>query len=118
MKKLNHITPYLAKLGWLNIRKRRFYFLDSLKYQIKSSQIPPYLFDKINTQPPIHNYHLRKNADALFVPFAGSKSYRKMFSSLGPRFWNYLSNDIVSSCNLYVFKSRLKNHLLNNDLVF
>ena len=44
LRKFTHVIPYLAKLNWLPTRKRRFYFLGSLIYQVKCKQLPPYLF--------------------------------------------------------------------------
>ena len=53
LRKYTHITPYLTRLGWLNIRKRRFYFLGSLIYQIKATQKPLCLISSIHNPPCI-----------------------------------------------------------------
>ena len=79
LRKFTRITPYLTRLGWLDIRNRRLYFLGSLIYQIKASQITPYLFHKLDMRPPTHNYQLHRNINALNIPFARSESFRKSF---------------------------------------
>ena len=86
LRKFEHITPFYARLNWLTVQKRRLYFLGSLMYQIKCRQLPSYLFDIINTPPPVHNYNLRRSVNNLRIPFARTESFRKSFTNMGPRF--------------------------------
>ena len=118
LRKSEHITPYYARLNWLTVTKRRFYFLGSLMYQIKSSQLPPYLFEKLNPPPPIHSYRLRRSANNLQIPFARTKSFRKSFANLGPRFWNSLPETLKTAGSILTFKKRLKKYLIENDVQF
>ena len=119
LRKFEHITPYYQRLDWLDVRKRRLYFLGSLIYQIRSSQLPPYLFSKLEIQVPLHNYNLRGNAiNAYKIPFARLELFRNSFSHMGPRFWNSLPANITCSASINIFKSRLKNYLLSHDPSF
>ena len=109
--KREHITPILRDLHWLPVKFRIIYKLCLIMYKISSSTAPTYLSDLVTSYEP--KRCLRSSAKSLFnVPNARVKAFGdKAFAHAGPKTWNSLPEDIKTSKNINIFKSKLKTYL-------
>ena len=99
--KYDHITPHIMELHWLKIKECIVYKVCVLMYKCIKGLAPQYLSEVIIKD---HGHSLRSTT------FNNLPTVR---CSTGPRLWNMLSNDIKSSSDLEVFRTRLKTFLFN-----
>ena len=59
----------------------------------------------------LHNYNTRFH-NSVQTPFPNLSLYQRSLNYVGPKLWNNLSDQIKSSPNIYTFKRRLKQSLL------
>ena len=112
VRRSEFITPYYKRLNWLTTRQRRFYLLGCFIYNLIQTKKPLYLYNSL-----IHlNSQHHVETTTLYIPFTRSNFDFNSFSILGPRYWNDLPLDIRMSPSVNIFKHRLKNHILHNDL--
>lgn len=52
----------------------------------------------------------------LYIPRASTDNGKRSISFKGPRVWNALQTSIKDIGNLFIFKRKLMDYLLNNDL--
>ena len=112
LSKYDHITPHLMELHWLNIKECIVYKVCVLMYKCIKGSAPQYLSEVVIKD---RGCSLR-SATLNNLPTARCNTaiaHNSTFSSTGPRLWNMLPNDIKSSSNLEVFKTRLKTFLFN-----
>ena len=110
--KYDHITPHLMELHWLKIKERIVYKVCVLMYKCIKGFAPQYLSEVVIKD---HGHSLRSTTlnNLPTVRCNTAIAHNSAFSSTGPRLWNMLPNDIKSSSDLEVFKTRLKTFLFN-----
>ena len=110
--KYDHIIPHLMELHWLKIKEHIFYKVCVLMYQCIKGLAPQYLSEVVIKD---HGHSLRSTTlnNLPTVRCNTTIAHNSAFSSTGPRLWNMLPNDIKSSSDLEVFKTRLKTFLFN-----
>ena len=109
-KKYEHITPVLKRLHWLPIRSRIEYKIILLCFKALNNLAPKYLSDLLQYKEP-SQYNLRYTLE-LIEPGTKLKSYGdRAFSSIAPRLWNKLPEELRSIEMLKPFKKDLKTHL-------
>ena len=112
LSKYDHITPHLMELHWLKIKECIVYKVCVLMYKCIKESALQYLSEVIIKD---HGCSLR-SATLNNLPTVRCNTaiaHNSAFSSTGPRLWNMLPNDIKSSSDLEVFKTRLKTFLFN-----
>ena len=105
-----HALPLLEQLHWLLVRQRMEYKLAILTFKIRRSSIPAYLARHIRSRQISHNLHC-SDTPLLHEPTTRTHFADRAFCCTAPTVWNPLSNDVVSSTSLAVFKSTLKTFL-------
>ena len=109
VRKREHITPYRKKLDWLDIKRKRSYFVIVQMYKTYCmSQLPPCLaeiFEKYQSRS------LGRVPRELSIPGSRSDVGVKSFTSQGARLWNALPSDIRNLPSLAKFKSALRKHM-------
>ena len=110
-RKSEHITPVLYSLHWLPINQRIIFKVLLLVHKAINTTGPTYLQDLLT--PHFTSRTLRSgNSNLLAVPRTKlTKMGDRAFSSLGPRLWNKLPENIRALDSLTAFKSHLKTHL-------
>ena len=105
--KYDHITPHLMELHWLKIKECIVYKVCVLMYKCIKGLAPQYLSEVVIQ---VHGRNLRSTtlSNLPTVRCNTAIVHNSAFSSTGPRLWNMLPNDIKTSSNLDVFKTRLK----------
>ena len=100
------------ELHWLKINECIVYKVCALMYKCIKGSAPQYLSEVVIKD---HGHSLR-SATLNNLPTVRCNTaiaHNSAFSSTGPRLWNMLPNDIKSSSDLEVFKTRLKTFLFN-----
>jgi hypothetical protein len=59
VKRYEHITPYLRRSGWLNVKNRYKYYLCSIIFKIVTTKTPEYLYSRITFTKDIHDRNTR-----------------------------------------------------------
>ena len=108
----DHITPHLMELCWLKIKECIVYKVCVLMYKCIKGLAPQYLSEVVIQ---VHGRNLRSTTlnNLPTVRCNTAIVHNSAFSSTGPRLWNMLPNDIKTSSNLDVFKTRLKSFLFS-----
>jgi hypothetical protein len=102
--------PLLEQLHWLPVRQRIDYKIAVLVYKIRSTATPEYLSCLIRPREP--GRQLRSSTRLqLHMPTTRTRFADRAFRCTAPMVWNSLTSDIVSSCTLSTFKSRLKTYI-------
>ena len=103
--KHDHMDDDLAKLHWLNVRKRVVFKICLLSYKAVNGLAPAYLKE-------MFNYAHYGHTVRLMVPYRSAKGYGdRSFSVIGPRFFNALPDSVKQSLSVDSFKSCLKTYL-------
>jgi hypothetical protein len=110
-----HIGPeHFRLLNWLPVNKRVDQIVLGHVFKIQNGLAPDYMGEHFIPQASIHSYRTRSTQKGAFavprVKGFGSKS----FCYTGCSLWNNLPSSITQIDRLSVFKSSLKNHLLEN----
>ena len=100
------------ELHWLKINECIVYKVCVLMYKCIKGSAPQYLSEVVIKD---HGHSLRSTTlnNLPTVRCNTAIAHNSAFSSAGPRLWNMLPNDIKSSSDLEVFKTRLKTFLFN-----
>ena len=112
LSKNDHVTLHLMELHWLKIKECIVYKVCVLMVKCIKGSAPQYLSEVVIKD---HRCSLR-SATLNNLPTVRCNTaiaHNSAFSSTGPRLWNMLPNDIKSSSDLEVFKTRLKTFLCN-----
>ena len=107
-KRSDHITPILAKLHWLPVKKRIEFKIATITYK----------YYKINNH---HNFlKFWNHINLLGISILPIKSYllnlmtsalgRRSFSYVAPHIWNMLPDHLRNATSLSSFTSQLKTH--------
>ena len=112
LREYDHITPHFMELHWLKINECIVYKVCVLMYKCIKGSAPQYLSEVVIKD---HGHSLRSTTlnNLPTVRCNTAIAHNSAFSSTGPRLWNKLPNDIKSSSDLEIFKTRLKTFLCN-----
>jgi len=105
-----HALPLLEQLNWLPVRPQIKYKLAVLTFKIRRSSTPAYLARHIRSRQISRRLH-SSNTPLLHKPTTRTHFANHAFCGTAPTIWNSLSNDVVSSTSLAVFKSTLRTFL-------
>ena len=111
-RKYDHITPVLKSLKWTPV-KTNLYFRDAvLAFKCMTGMVPEYVSDKVRTRRSVSGRNTR-NSKPLNIPLDKTKTAQRSFSFRIVTIWNNLPTFRES---LSIFKSKLRNYLLNEYL--
>lgn len=101
-----HITPYLARLGWLRIVDRRKLLLASFVFAVRTDGRPGYLFERIGLPVRVLDRSLRRPALSIdcVVPFCRTEGLRRSFVAVAARLWNSIPPEIRRLGSVGLFK--------------
>ena len=114
VRKMEHITPYYAKLKWLKVDKRREYFLGMFMYRLFELNRPKYLLDKFTYRQQLGVRTTRVSNQLLALPYCRTETYKKSFTYTAADYWNRLPvslRDLPSS----LFRGALYDYLLKGS---
>ena len=107
LKRKDHVEPYLEELHWLKVKERIEFKVLLLTFKCIHGLAPKYLCDLIQ-----YNSSCSGRTVSLHCPpFTSSKA----FSSVAPKLWNDLPQDIKQTVNVKFFKNKLKAHLFRKS---
>ena len=101
------VSHVIHKLHWLRVEQRIVYKILLIVYKHYNCISPDYL----NTLLETANVETR----TLSVRYYNTKSGRRAFSYVAPRFWNSLPKDIRTITSIDIFKKKLKHILFNEE---
>ena len=112
LPKHSSINTYLAQLHWLKIQECITYKVATIMYKCIHNITPAYLTEMVISELP-HTRNLRSTQRGLLYTTKSRTEFvhSGSFKSMGPCIWNTLPANAKDSCNIDVFKSRLKTHL-------
>ena len=106
------------QLQWLKAKYKRLNLACCLLFKIVSFKIPPSLlpyFKKTIIDCPEEEKVRRSDRNytlSFLLPKAKTVTYFTSFPIATAKFWNELPDEITSSNNINIFKSKLMNHLI------
>ena len=108
-KRSYHITPTLAELHWLPVKKRIEFKIAAITYKVLQNKQPSYLFEILEPYSPPRD--LRSSDKVLLTkPLIKSALGRRSFSYAAPHIWNMLPDYLRNATSLSSFASQLKTH--------
>ena len=114
-RKSEHITPILHSLQWLPVTNWINYKVLIMVFNAINHTGPTYL-QELLTRQHSHNSRTLRSASSNLLAFPQTKLVTmgdRAFSSLGPRLWNQLPENIRTSASLSVFRKCLETHLFH-----
>ena len=103
----------VCKLGIMNVKQRRDYFMALLMYKSIHGLAPNYLCNEITMEIEVANRISRHiNENDVHVPDAHLEITKTGFSCKGPTIWNKLPNCIKECTSLTTFKMKAKQHFI------
>ena len=109
-KRSDHVSPMLHMLHWLPVSSRIEFKIATLTFKILKFQQPAYIFDLIALYIPPRSLR-SSNKNLLIVPDIRLEIGCRSFFFAAPTIWNSLSQHILSSDSLSVFRILLKTFL-------
>jgi len=116
VRRREHISPFLARSGWLCMRDRRELHVASFYHKILLEKSPPYLYNKIRFRTDVHNINIR-HRHFLTIPNHRLEIFKRSFSYRISCVYNNIPSDF-KSLSVVSFKRRLKSALLNGEVTF
>ena len=114
--KYTHVTPLFMELHWLSVPDRITYKFLVLMFKCIHGLAPKYLSDLVVS---VHNRELRLSTqNKLPVShYRTSQTHASSFSSMGPRLWNSLPQQIRDIQAITIFKRDIKTLLFTETYV-
>ena len=111
-KKFERATPYIRKLNWLKVNEKLQYDLLIFIYKVIHNKIP----DGIVSLPTVGQCRVRetRQSSSLHVPKTRTVTATKSLKVRGAKAWNKLPTEIQSISKPSQFKTKLKEHLMQN----
>jgi len=114
ISKLDHISPHIQKLNWLKVQPKCSYDTCVFIYKLIHGNYPQWLMplQTVGTTSGV----VTRQVNSLYVKRSRTDTGARQMEIRGPKLWNMLPDNIRvinSFCN---FKTKLKEHLLNNQL--
>ena len=100
----DHISPALAALHWLPVKRRVQFKTVTFVYKALNNLAPDYIVDLLDRPPSIRSL---RSSDQLALRVPRSNSVRtgdRAFAVMGPKLWNKLPLDIKSAPTIETFK--------------
>ena len=111
-----HISPILRELHWLPVQQRiTFKVLVFVFKLLHDTDAPQYLATLLTHHIPTRSLRSSLSYKPLVVPRTATKAGDRAFSTMAPKLWNSLPDDIRISTSVEVFKHKLKTHLFPKD---
>tara|TARA_B110000196_G_scaffold300609_1_gene294106 strand:- start:3 stop:1169 length:1167 start_codon:yes stop_codon:yes gene_type:complete len=107
-----HISPYLVKLGWLNMESRRNLHALTLMYKIDNDMAPSYISELVPRNNEFHNYNTRASSNFRNTRCNLSLRQNSFFGRI-PSMFNNLPLTLKGSETLLDFKSKCKARLFS-----
>ena len=85
-------------------------------FKHKHNKLPKNLATMLRCKKSVHNYNTR-NPENYYIEKCTSTSSSLTFKHTGPLVWNALPVSICNTAFLNSFKSKLKKHLIENNLL-
>ena len=110
LHKFSHITPTLATLHWLPVKRRIDFKISLLVYKALNGQAPAYITDLLQPYDP--PWKLRSaDKQLLSQPPSLLKSYGdRAFCCAAPVVWNNIPHSVKTAKTVNNFKVKLKTH--------
>ena len=113
VKKFDHATPHISKLGWLKSEQKCTYDTCIYIYKVYTKLVPAWLLTLTTVRDV--NPVITRQQNNLFIQRTSTLTGAREMSIRGPMLWNELPNFIKSACSLIVFKKRLKEYLFRSQ---
>ena len=114
-RRIEHITPVLARLHWLPIAKRVEYKVALLTFKVVTTQQPGYLNDLVKLHAPARQLRSSSRVNRLQVDTAKTQFASRAFCYAAPTVWNSLPSELTTDLSsINTFKSGLKTYLYRN----
>ena len=110
VRRSHHISPILAQLHWLPIRKRIEFKIATITHKTLQNRQPSYLLDLLHPYNPTRTL-TSSNANFLEIPNIKTAVSRRSFSFAAPTIWNYLPLSLRNTNSPVAFRSLLKTFL-------
>lgn len=112
--RVEHITPYFRRLGWLKLGDRRNYFMACLFYkEINLSYRQQFRCNLEFLPVALRRGDVRE--DYLRLPRSNCCMFENSFLVRGIRVWNALPAEITKADNFELFRSACYNYYLENS---
>ena len=113
--KYNHVTPALRQLGWLPVRDVLVYRDTVVAYKCTNNLAPPYLCDRFVKHTEVHQ-RASRNRGMLQIPHSRTSTGQRSFLYKGVKIWNELDRALKHIPSLRVFKSKLREGMVEGFL--
>ena len=110
-----HITPYINKLSWMDIKTRRKFKLACFMYSLLKINEPQYIIDLFPKRTIMPNVVTRAEADYIHVSHYRTTAFHRSFTVAASQIWNNLPKPIKDSTSLKVFRKKLYPFLNSPD---
>jgi len=114
VRRREHISPFLARSGWLCMRERRLVHVAAFYHKILLEKSPPYLYNKIRFRTDVHNINIR-HRHILTIPYHRLEIFKRSFTYRICSVYNNIPLGF-KSLSVASFKRRLRLALLNGEL--
>ncbi|XP_077254727.1 uncharacterized protein LOC143893340 [Temnothorax americanus] len=114
LKRDEHITPYLVRLGWLKIDLRRSYLVGSLTFSVLRKEKPQVIFSNFTFRHENMQRNTRSPTDILNLPLCRTEFFKRSFCFSAAELWNSLPSDIRNTTCIGSFKAKLYKFLFSS----
>ena len=115
-RRSDHATPFILQLEWLKIEKKIIFEAAINVYKIKNKLFPDWFMQFPTNNDISHNRYTTRQQHNLYVSHTNTDHGGRSLSVLGPKIWNTLPDNVTNSLTLQVFRKRLKEFLMNNNV--
>ena len=105
-------------LNWSKLNHQRAVSKAIMMYNTIHNQIQGYLSSRFIPRHEVLSYSLRNNECKLSIPQPRTNYCKRSFSYSGAMSWNSLPHQIKQSNSLKEFKTKLKNHTFQSELIY
>ena len=110
----DHISPFLKKLGWMNMFNRRLLHSYTLMFKIDKNLAPQYLADLVPRSRNIHNHNTRSANNFRSCKCNLATKQNSFFPKI-PSLYNKLPLNIKNVSTVHNFKKQCKAHILSKQ---
>lgn len=107
-----HTEPIFKELNLLKFQDIRLLQLGQFMFSFRTSTLPTKFNNLFTTNNQIHNYNTR-SSQKLHTPLCRLNTRKFSIAFQGAKLFNSLTNDIVNTASLSLFKKKLKTYLCN-----
>lgn len=110
-RKYDHITPALQQLNWLPVRYMLRFRDAGMTFKCLKGLAPSYLTNRFTLRSQTHNRNTRYK-DELDVPLYRTAVGQRSFLFRATKLWNELPDIVKDTTSIKIFKSTVKNILV------